>query len=121
MLEVLVAFGIVLLTAVFVFQLLPASVLATRHSEVRLEAQQILVNTLEGFRQRSFDGLVVGPYQLDPVMGQLGVVYKPRAQLRALAGAEVDRALELEVEVEWNFRSRDYRLRAGTALWRVQQ
>ena len=120
-LETLVAFSLLLVTAVFIFQILPASILATRHSEVRLEAQQILSNVLENYRQRDFDTLQLGSYTLDPVAGQLGVNYQPVVSVVQMTATDPDRVLGLEVDVSWTFRSRLYHLRGGSALWRVQR
>lgn len=118
--ETLLAFGLLLVTAIFVFQMLPASVLATRQAEVRVEAQRILSDTLESYRARNFDGLTQGSQTLAPVAGQLGVTFQPTVTVAKLEDADPDRALEVKVDITWTFRSRECHLQGGTALWRVQ-
>ncbi|MBN9414047.1 hypothetical protein ABS71_06970 [bacterium SCN 62-11] len=118
--ETLLAFGLLLVTAIFVFQMLPASILATRQAEVRVEAQRILNDNLEAYRSRNFDSLTPGRQQLAPVAGQLGVTFQPTVTVAKLEDADPDRALEVQVDVAWEFRSRECHLRGGTALWRVQ-
>ncbi|MBS2037253.1 hypothetical protein JST97_19855 [bacterium] len=119
--ETLLSFGIFITTVIFVFQMLPASILATRQAEVRIEAQQIMNNILESYRLRNFDSLQPGSQSLAPVQGQLGVTFRPSVVITRLQDADPDRALELQVQVDWVFRSRDCRLKGGTALWRVQR
>ena len=119
--ETLLSFGVLLVTAIFIFQMLPASVLATRQAEVRVEAQRVLNDTLESYRSRNFDSLKQGSLSLAPVTGQLGVTFQPTVMVGKLEDADPDRALEVRVEVAWTFRSRACHLQGGTALWRVQR
>lgn len=118
--ETLLSFGLLIVTAIFIFQMLPASVLATRQAEVRVEAQRLLSDTLETYRSRNYDSLSPGSLSLAPVTGQLGVTFQPTVTIAKLEDADPDRALEVRVDVAWTFRSRDCHLQGGTALWRVQ-
>lgn len=121
--EVVVSFAVLLTVSVFIFQLVPASVLAIRQGEIRLEANNLARTLLEETRSRGFSALKgeVGNvvYAHEHLSGT-GVTFKSEVRAEQADTADVSRVLNLSVAIRWQFRDTPYDVRTGAYVWSSQ-
>lgn len=123
LLEVVVSFAVLLTVSVFIFQLVPSSVLAIRQGEIRLEANNLARTLLEENRSKGFSVLQgkVGQvlYAHEHLSGT-GVTFKSEVLVRPADTADTKRCLDLAVAVRWQFRDTHYDVRTGAYVWSSQ-
>jgi len=124
LIEVVVSFAVLLTVSVFIFQLVPSSVLAIRQGEIRLEAINLGRTLLEEHRGLGFSVLKgkVGEtiYAHEHPSGT-GVLFKSQVQVRKPdTTADPGRVLDVTVTVRWQFRDTHYDVRTGAFVWSSQ-
>lgn len=120
LLEVVVSFAVLLTVSVFIFQLVPSSVLAIRQGEIRLEANNLARTLLEQHRALGFSelkGRVNQVIYAENHPSPSGVTYTSEVRVRPVPSSDQARLLELRVSIDWRYRDTTYNVKTGAYLW----
>ncbi len=105
LIETIFSLAVLGLIAVVVLDLFPASMLAARHNEQKMQAEMLAESLLSTEVARPFDKLVIGPAQ--PLLPSTvdGVEYQPELEVRQVEDKNVDYLKSVTVRVRWVFRN----------------
>lgn len=120
LLEVVVSFAVLLTISVFIFQLVPSSVLAIRQGEIRLEANNLARCLLEENRSMGFSALQGKVGQViyaEDHASPTGVTFQSEVAVRQADSADTSRVVDLAVTIYWQFHDTRYNVRTGSYLW----
>ena len=100
--EFLVSSLIFLIVLTAVLTLMPFSAFATAHSRAKVQAELVARSVLDEYRARPFESLTIeSPISLPPTRVENGRTLTPRVQVKAVAGYDPTKVLEVEVEIRW--------------------
>ena len=100
--EFLVSSLIFLIVLTAVLTLMPFSAFATAHSRAKVQAELVARSVLDEYRARPFERLTIeSPISLPPTRVENGRTFTPRVQVKAVAGYDPTKVLEVEVEIRW--------------------
>lgn len=105
LIETIFSLAVLGLIAIVVLDLFPASMLASRHNEQKMQAEMLAESLLATEAARPFDRLVIGPAQPVPPSTVDGVEYRPELEVRQVEDKNVDYLKSVIVRVRWDFRN----------------
>ncbi|MBT9582728.1 hypothetical protein IV102_05225 [bacterium] len=109
LLETLISLFLLILAILFLLNLLPGAVVATRATECELTANSLADSALEETRARGFESLTLGTSSLTDTVRD-GTTYHGRLTIFAPTDANPQFARGIRVELWWEFggRRRDF-------------
>lgn len=105
LLETIFAFVLVGFSVIFVFQLLPSSVVAVRRGEEQLQAENLARTFVEEARSAPFQTLSLGSTALTAPEP-----FSVEREIYSVSGADPAHLLGIRVRVQWSARGRSYEL-----------
>lgn len=104
LLETIFSLAVLGLIAIVVLDLFPASMLAARHNEQKMQAEMLAESILADYVAQPFEKLVLGPPQnLAPVTID-GMEFRPRVSIYQVQAHNTDHLRGVTVRIGWTFR-----------------